>query len=89
MIVQLNFTSEELYVNLIAETYLRGSSPTQTGRGKRLFDQRFKKEEIEEVANIVRRCKTYYKKGSPKEIAVYPEQYALWLRVAQYCMEVA
>jgi len=81
---------EKIPYLLVAETFSRGSRPTQTGRGKRLFKEMFPtSREQEHVRELVRIARSYtYLKGAPRELKMTTDTYDLWLKLAQYCMEV-
>ena len=74
--------------SFIAETWMRGSSPTQTFSGKRKFDECFKISDVEAVKNLVRKAKNYYTKGVPEEITLDSEEFRLWTTLKCYCERV-
>lgn len=93
MIVEVNlvFSGEELCAPFIAETFMRGSKPTQTFRGKRLFKEFFPtKEEQDKCLSIVTRAKQWYSHSKfPREIKMDAEEYAVWKKTLEYCRRVA
>lgn len=86
------FTQDEIIKQFdprfIAETFMRGSKPTQTGKGKRLFKEIFSGRE-DEVKNLVTTAKRYYNNGVPQQLELTGEQYDLWCKLCKYCVEVA
>lgn len=94
-IVYIEFEHDEvrdkIHYDLIAETFSRGSRPTQTMRGKRIFKEMFPdKSEQEKVRDLVRKAKSYaYTKGVPLEgVRMTVNTFNTWVKLAHYCMEV-
>lgn len=86
------FTQDEFIKHFdprfIAETFMRGSKPTQTGRGKRLFKEMFSgKEDV--VKEYITTAKKYYSSGVPQKLELTGEQYDMWRKLCRYCVEVA
>lgn len=66
MQINYNFTPEEikLHMQLIAETYRLGSRPTETGRGKRLFQQYIPADLQPTALEVVKKCKAFTGKSN-------------------------
>ena len=82
----LVLSGEELCTPFIAETFSRGSRPTQTMRGKRIFRSMFTEEEQNKCKELVIKAKTW-KQSTIVELSV--EEYDLWRRLLEYCRKVA
>lgn len=79
---------EQFNPPFIAETFMRGSKPTQTMKGKRIFKEMFSGKE-DEVNNLVQVARRYYHNGVPLQMELTTEKYALWTKLCHYCSLVA
>lgn len=74
----------------IAETFMRGSRPTQTRKGKALFKEMFPTEkEVNRVNALIRDAKMYYNKGIPNELKMTTDTFSMWTKLLEYCSLVA
>lgn len=89
MEIVYKFEPEELRstINLIVETFSSGSAPYKTGRGKRLFEQKFSGR-YDDAENIISRCKRWYFKGLRKPVTLTSGEVLAMRKLAEYCMEL-
>ena len=74
---------------LIAETFARGSGVTKTGRGKRIFNEMFDDSEKAKIRELKGKANKWaFITGVPESIKITMKTYALWQKLAEYCMRL-
>ena len=82
-LIGLTYDDIKNELRLISETYKRGSNPTQTFRGKRIFAEIFANDNIDMVNDVLKRVRQFTHKQN--ELQLTPTELSIFYKLVDYC----